>query len=497
VWKLAVLLTLALGLRLCYFTGLALGDDVFYSTQALAWAGSGSWPPEPCHWHTRLGIVAPTALSVKLFGTSPIAFVLWPLAASVAGVLVCFAVADDLLGRRTAWLAALFQAAFPLEVIYSTHLFPDVIVGLCSVLSIWYWIRALRDDRAADYVRAGAFFAAGYLCRETVLMEGPIYLALWAWAGQAKRPRLLWVFAVPVAVLLLECGLFAATTGNAAYRWKAIAAQQQDPENLELIRKAAAGGNFWTDPLLTLVARQEFALYQAAALAVAGYALWRWPAARPAALWLLIGFAWLYYGTTVPTRWVNLQRDPRYAASLTTPAVLLLAYALNRLPPVFRWSGVAVLVVTGLFAAGLDQGRTIRCPHRLFVESEYAPEGVLEPFEYAGARWEAGPSPPAFGCADDLGRPSVFRLFGEVPGARVCPAADARYIVLSPERRPELLARLKKEGWEPVASFPGTPTASRALVARVLAKVPRQQERADRLLHPPGLVVLRNPAASQ
>jgi 4-amino-4-deoxy-L-arabinose transferase-like glycosyltransferase len=489
----AGLLLAALLVRLLYFTGLALGDDVFYSTQAQAWAQSGNWPPQPLHWHTRLGMVAPVALCIKLFGPCPIAFVLWPLLASVTGVLVCFAVATDLVGRRTAWVAAVFQAAFPLELIYSTHLFPDVVVGVFSVLSLWYWIRGLRNDRATDYFLAGAFFASGYLCRETVLMEGPIYLVLWAWAGRLRRPRLAWVFVVPVVALALECGLYAATTGTPMYRWKAIAAQQQEAGNLELIRTGTSGGNFWTDPLLMLVARQEFALYQAFALAAAAYGLWRWPAVRPLALWLAVGFVWLYYGTTVPTRWVNLQRDPRYAVSLTTPAVILLAFALGSWPARLRWPVVGLLVGTGLFAAGLDQGQTIRTPHRLFVNSEYAAEAVLEPFEYAGALWEAGPSPPAFGCAEDLGRPSVFRLFGELPGASVRRTSGSRYVVLSPERRPELLARLKGEGWEVVSSLSGEPTPSRALVALLLARLPSQQQRANRILHPPRLFVLRNP----
>ncbi len=496
VWGLALLLGAALILRLAHFTGLALGDDVFYSTQALAWSQSGSWPPQPLHWHTRLGMVALTALCVKLFGPCPIAFVLWPLLVSVIGVLVCFAVADDLVGRRTAWLAAAFQAVFPLEMIYATHLYPDVVVGVFSVLSLWFWIRALRDNRASDYLRSGAFFAAGYLCRETVLMEGPIYLALWAWAGRLRRPRLAWVFVVPVMVLAAECGLYAATTGTSLYRWKAVAAQQRDLGNMELISKGTSGGNFWTDPLLMVMTRQEFGIYQALALATAIYGLSRWPAVRPLAIWLLVGFIWLYYGTTVPTRWVNLQRDPRYAASLTTPAVILLAFALQPWPIWLRWPTVTLLIGTGLFSAGLDQGQTIRAPHRQFVKSEYAKEATLEPFEYVAARWEAGSS-SSLSCADDLGRPSVFRLFREVPGARVCSAFGSRYAVLSPERRPDLLAKLRGEGWAVVAEIPGEPTPSRALVAQLLVRVPSLQERARRLTQPPGLVVMARQHDSQ
>src|SRR6266852_3036360 len=74
--KLAGLLGLALVVRLLFFTGMALGDDVFYATQAVALAESGSWPPEPYHWQTRLGMVLPTALAVKLLGPQPLAFVL-------------------------------------------------------------------------------------------------------------------------------------------------------------------------------------------------------------------------------------------------------------------------------------------------------------------------------------------------------------------------------------------------------------------------------------
>jgi hypothetical protein len=490
----AGLLAVAVGLRLLYFTGLALGDDVFYSTQALAWSQSGTWPPEPLHWHTRLGIVAPTALVLKILGTSPISFVLWPLIASTGSVLVCFAAARDLTDRRTAWLAALFQTVFPLELIYSTHLFPDVIVAFFSGLSIWFWIRALRNDRGADYFWSGLFFAAGYLCRETVLMEGPIYLVLWTWAGRLRRPRLTWVFLAPLVVLLCECGLFAMTAGSALYRWNAVLAQQGNTENLELIRASTSGGNFWTDPLLMIAAHQEFALYHLLAIPTAIYALWRWPMVRPLAIWLLVGFVWLYYGTTVPTRWVTLQRDPRYAASLTIPAVILLAFALNAAPLLLRWPAVALLVATGLFAAGLDQGRTIRIPHRDFVHSEYATDADLEPFEFVGARWELGlDSAPTFRCADDIGRPSVFRLVEKVPGSKLHNSAEAKYVVFSPERRPDLMPKLKADGWVLAASFPSEPTLTRGLVARLLAYIPSQQDRANRINHPPGLVVLALP----
>ena len=41
-----------------------------------------------------------------------------------------------------------------------------------------------------------------------------------------------------------------------------------------------------------------------------------------------------------------------------------------------------------------------------------------------------------------------------------------------------------------VASIDGQATASRAIVARLLVLIPAQRDRAARIIHPPGLVIL-------
>jgi hypothetical protein len=496
-WKMGLLLVCALGVRLLFFTGLAVGDDTIYGPQSLALTQHGHWPPEPLHWTTRLGIILPTVVSLKLLGLRPIAFVLLPLVASTLSVLVCFLAAKDLTGdRRTAWLAALFQAVFPLEVIYSTHLFPDVVVALFSVLSIWFWIRALRGDREWDYFLCGLFFAGGYACRETVFMEGPVYLALWALAGRLRRPRMAWVFVAPVLLLAVESGVYAVTAGSALYRWKAVAfgAQLKDPLNRALVEKSVSGGTFWTDPLLLLVTSTGFGLYHLVALALSPLLWFRFPSFRPLIAWLVVGFFWIYYGTTVPTGWVTLQRDARYAAFLTVPSVILVARFLLAAPAWIRWPVGALLVASGLFAAGLDQGSSVLKPFESFLDGDWANDATVEPSEYYAARWKLGltQSPP-FACASDRGRASVAHLLASLDGAVMRPSTQARYFVFSPLRRPDLLPALKAEGWTVAAEIPGEPTPSRALVARWLRFFPSQQERADRIAHPTGLLVMERP----
>lgn len=489
-----LLLTFSLSVRLLWFAGMVMGDDTAYVGQVLAHARTGSWPPAATHWHTRVGVTLPATLAVLALWPSPLAFMIWPLSASLIKVLICLRMAREFTAPRAAYLAAALLASFPLEIIYATHLFPDAIVSLFSTLSLWYWIRALRRDDARCYALSGAFFAAGYLCRETVLMEGPIYLALWALEGRIRRPRMAWVVLAPALVLLLECGVYAATAGDPFYRWNGIRAQQLDPEVVNVVNAPTTGGNFWTDPLLMVLASHELGPFLVFSLVVAPYALRNWPPLRPVSAWLLSGFAWLCYGTVVPTRWVLLQRDPRYLGVLTVPCVILLAHALMRMDRRLRWPIAAALIGSGILAAGLDQGAAIRWPHRRFLATPYAQRATLEPTEYLGARWTLGlAEPPNFDCAGDLGVGSLVRALSALEGTRLRPHRKADYLVIAPDRRPKLLDELREEGWVEEAEIPGRATGTRRAVAGLLALVPSQRERADRIAHPPGLVVLVNP----
>ena len=129
-WVLLAIIAGGCLLRGLLFTGLSVGDDVFYQLQAIAHGLDGTWPPEPNHWETRLGITLPTAALVALTGVHHWTMIALPLFASTAGIYVTWRMALEFVDRRTALLAAAFHACYPLELIYATHLFPDLPVGL-------------------------------------------------------------------------------------------------------------------------------------------------------------------------------------------------------------------------------------------------------------------------------------------------------------------------------------------------------------------------------
>ncbi len=494
----AILIAIIIGsalVRLGFFTGMTLGDDVFYATQSYAIATGTGWPPEPYHWHTRLGVVLPSALVIRLLGPTPIAFILPELITSLLGILVCYFFASELFGIRAGLIAALLQATNPFDIIYSTHLFPDVPVSLITATALWAWIRFLRMGGARNAILVGICFGLGYLWRETILMDIPVFLMIWLYYGLSRNTRLLWVVGIPLAILIAECLLYGVITADPLYRWHAVARQQSDTTNLDLIHSSQSGGDFWTDPLIMLFTSHEFGLLMATALIVSPFVWRRWNEARPVILWLVVGFFWTYYGTTKPTTWLTLQRDPRYAGATMIAATIILARCIASLSLLPRISAVILTGLVGVAGAALDLGSTVLWPHSRLKTLPQVSECVLEPFEYFGLRWVTGlekPTPAI--CGTDLGRASVRELLAHLPSVRFGETLQARMVLISGQRRPDLKLLLESERWVLQLSISGTAPPLRKWIASLLARVPSQEERAARMANPPGLELYRCPS---
>jgi hypothetical protein len=296
-------------------------------------------------------------------------------------------------------------------------------------------------------------------------------------------------------VVASEAVLYLTTAGSATYRIDAVARQSADPIILGMVTASQAGGGYFTDPLLMLVSSHEFGAYHLAA-ALAAPILWtRWPAVRPLIVWWVAGYVWHYYGTTMPTAYVPLQRDPRYVAFLSIPAVTLVAGALWLLRPAIRWTAASVILAAGVLCAGFDSGPSATSAHGRLEASKYAAEAGVEPSDYYAARWEVGlDRTPSFRLVDDAGRKAVVDEMEAMRGTVLAHRDDVRYFVFSPLRRPDLVGTMRAQGWRQVDEIKAEGTFQRRQVGRLLAMVPGQERRAERLTAPPGLLVVENPA---
>ena len=480
-------LAVALLLRLWFFNGVSLHDDVNYWMQSIATGLHGAWPPLATHWHTRIGFVLPCAVLLKIFGLHVWVPYVFTVAGGLAEVALTFYLARQFVPVATARLAAWLCAFYPLDILYSSYLFTDLWAGVITAVSLFYWYRALTSDRARDYALASLFFGLAWLCRETIVLCAPIYLVLWLHAGRWRRPQLLWALPPGLAILAGEAALYHFTIGNWHYRLDSITASKG-----QLMGDLEGAGNLWTGPLKELVTSHELGLYMLGGLVVCVGRFGRVP--RVLGLWLLTGFIWMSWGTTMPTAWVPLLPDPRYLSIVTIPCMVVLAIFFRGIrSPVWRAALVGALIVIGLLGVAADYGDTKLTAHRKFVASVYnQPETALEPFVYFGARaaQDFRPAEARYACATDLGRVSMIDLVGNLPAVRTMTSGEARYLALSEDLQPEKWRKKLAEGWRKVEEIPGESRWTRRHLSQLLAACGLGAVFADNV---PALLILENP----
>lgn len=472
----------AFAVRALAYAGFALGDDTIYLDAVLR-AAHGAWPPAPTHWDTRLAMTLPAAGLIRVLGFMPPLLIAVPFVASLAKVVAIYLFAKRYLDARTAVLAGVLAAVYPGDVIYATHLFPDAAVGACTSIALLTFMAALLDRSPRLSFFAGAWLAAGYLARETIVLDAPLFLLLTLLLPGPRRWAVAaWALVLPAVTVAFETGLYALTAGDALYRVHAVLRQQADPDNLLLIATPTAGGTFWTDPLLMLVTSHEFGLLMILGMGVACLALRqadRIP--RLLAAWLLVGWVWTSFGTTSPSAWVVLQRDARYYLELAAPVVLLLAWVIRPWARSTQMAVVALLVGTSLAAVSMEQGGTVVTAHRAVLARSLRQEVAFDAQEYVGARWVSGLlAPVEFAQLAE----APGRRWDSLPGHRLVSLRDPRLhtVVLGRLTKPDVVDQVRAAGFTLEDTVHARVPLARQLIGAALEAVPSQRTRAARAI---------------
>jgi len=120
MWVLLGILLLGLSLRLAAFTGYTGIDDITYISDAYKWS-EGRIEASRYFGSARVGMIGPLAILFQLFGPNLVAVAGIPLFWSTLCIPLAYATGKVVYGDvRTALLAALFVAVFPLDVIFAT-----------------------------------------------------------------------------------------------------------------------------------------------------------------------------------------------------------------------------------------------------------------------------------------------------------------------------------------------------------------------------------------
>lgn len=218
---LALILFVAMAVRLALFTGLFGSDETYYSTQAMSIV-AGDWQLSDYIGDLRLGQNGPMAFFVWLFGPSIAALNTWPFLCSLGEIALVYYIGREAWGMRAAVLSSLFLAFLPVHIHYAGRLMADPPLAFFITSSFVLFFLGERRNSAPWYFAAG--IAAGYVfwIKEVVVIFGAVF-ALYALATWTWKPRRVWFVAGAVVVLAANLVTFWVLADDPLYIFKVIA----------------------------------------------------------------------------------------------------------------------------------------------------------------------------------------------------------------------------------------------------------------------------------
>ncbi len=222
VLALHVVLVLAVG------PGFMASDDLSYGRAAHKLStGTFDLAAEAQHWSQRLGLVAPTALVFRLFGTGSWQAVVVPTVASLSGIATAYWFLRSRAPRGDAWRAALLYCVLPTTLSASTLLLPDNAIGVAILAAACLTIagRSAGARRPALFgIGAAAVIAFSVTVKLTTVWAAPVFVALLVRDLLRRRHGRFWAAftACGAALGAAYLAMYHVQTGDALFRINVI-----------------------------------------------------------------------------------------------------------------------------------------------------------------------------------------------------------------------------------------------------------------------------------
>ena len=218
-----MILIFALALRLYFFVGPNLNDDIDYIFSAHEVSEGRFYPLYGSSINAiRWMMTLPIAVSFRLFGVNIFSSSLYPISCSLGTIIATFYIGKILVNYRVGLISALILSFFPLDIAFSTQLVPTVPVTMFMTLALLLFLYAEKYNRTTLFFLSGIMMGFSYLAN---IMTGILALSISISYIIIERRFKKKYFLVLLGFLLvfsLESLLMLINTGNAFHRLNVI-----------------------------------------------------------------------------------------------------------------------------------------------------------------------------------------------------------------------------------------------------------------------------------
>lgn len=228
-----ILLLSALVVRILFFQGYEDSDPRHYSFLADELSKGVLHIPHvpedtaPPVFYVRLGVYAPVAALIKVFGLSEIVLVAYPFVVSLLSCVLAYFFAKKVFSPLEGLIAFTLLALLPYDVQSASKLMPDAVAAFWANLALYLLWRAVDAATlkigSAWAVLSGLLFGLSWLCKESVVYLAPFVfvLALFGESGFSFKGRLsvlVWLAIGSLSVLSSELFFYSVRTGDVLFR---------------------------------------------------------------------------------------------------------------------------------------------------------------------------------------------------------------------------------------------------------------------------------------
>lgn len=360
------ILAFGLALRLFYFVGVSGYDDVDYfkyvlqvldGTFSTAAVSDGSFP-----FRFRIGVIFPTALMFRVFGTSEYVAAVLPLLSSM-GLIWLSWWGGRRISEATGLTAAFLMATFPLAIGQSTTLMPGPFAAFFSALAVLFWLYTEDAEQRGEtgtaiingrYLLSGIFLGLGYFYRIEVGLFVLFFVGFTLVHRRAWRGCFL-ALSGAAAVVVLENVVYWSLHGELLYRLKVVSGGFAGLDE-ELSDFVAAKKSVFVYLKAMFLKPTELGLHWAALLPASVCCLFLRREHRiPILLWFWPVTLYLFFGSWSLSSYVPTTKNPRYLISVSVPGIILAASLIDQ----FRASGKVKRLTANFCFIGVTAGSLI------------------------------------------------------------------------------------------------------------------------------------------
>jgi hypothetical protein len=184
------LMAVGLALRVRWFSGYGLGDDILFRHGISHLLTNHILSPDNQAY--RFTWWLPTAVSCRLFGLGEVPLILPITTVATLGIGLVYLFGKQLWGRAAGVIAALLLIVHPLDFAWSTMIASDILVSFVSALAILFVLRALTEDDPARkrrrWIGAGVSLWLAYHGKVSAVLLFPA-VAVICWMNRRRLDR--------------------------------------------------------------------------------------------------------------------------------------------------------------------------------------------------------------------------------------------------------------------------------------------------------------------